>query len=163
MSGFCSTDERLISSSASAGWWVIEPSILCTLCKKKKKANTLLARSACTPSADKTCSLQSDTILPSTKRRTPSKNKEPFLFLFFFLFLLSCMDEEKKVNLFQTLHEKLKNASPPARFSTSTHRQRYYCYLGLTHRIWNFINLYLHLIAQCHGCTISTTSLFGSL
>lgn len=75
---------NIVISTDSAGWWVIEPSILCTLGKKnKKKANTLLARSACTPSADKTCSLQSDTILPSTKRRTPSKIKEPFLFLFF--------------------------------------------------------------------------------
>lgn len=83
--GACSPDERLISSSAQtvpAGEW-LNPAFCVLWVKKKKKANTLLARSACTPSADKTCSLQSDTILPSTKRRTPSKNKEPFLFLFF--------------------------------------------------------------------------------
>lgn len=142
---------------------MIEPSILCTLGKKKKKklilywldqlVHHLLTKHAhcnLTPS----CQVQ--------KGGRPAKTRSLFFF-FFCLFLLSCIEEEKKAKLFQTLHEKLKNASPPASFSTSTHRHRCYCYPGLTHRIWDFINLYLHLIAQCHGCTITTTSLFGSL
>lgn len=120
--GVCSPDERLISSSAQtvpAGEW-LNPAF-CVLWVKKIKKKLILywldqlvhhlltkhAHCNLTPS----CQVQ--------KGGRPAKTRSLFFF-FFFSFLLSCIEEEKKAKLFQTLHEKLKNASPPARFSTST-------------------------------------------